>query len=581
MRLAALAALAVLAARSPAADPPPVALPLTQFEVLGLMQQGLSDEAVIAKLRETKSSFRLTEGDKQMLKALGVSGRVLAAMAGATPKPGQLQRTVVTLPDGQTVERLGVDFNTPPVVSAAPAVPAPPRQAGPVGTWYRHVGPMLFVLKVGPDHLTATMTQTAAVGTGTASMGMTFSADYVPTRDGGTLHGLITGADVVAEGDLPDGDLSGADDMFKKLGAMADQPFALSFRVRDGELFVRNVRVAGPSDPDVRGPFEMLAGRYRSAGDKPVPKPRPVQPQQTYVGGMTLPPPQQLAPLPQLPQPAPMPYPLPAPPPLPPTAAPVLSATYSTVPPIMTVPPAPVPMTIPAAAPVPAPPAPPPAGPKLAGSWVREFDGMQVVLKFTDRRLFATLNVAYAEEGKTGEMRMTFRADADYAVGPDGTLFGVVTGTDFTPPKDESAGMAGALKAMAGLNGLPFCIRFRIDEGVMSVRDLRCGAMDEEASSVAILGRYTRTEKEPPPPKAVKMPKGCDGPQCQPPAIGVTAGFGGMTLPSPHYLKHYPRYFPPDPPFPLQREQNVVEVAPAPRRETAPMPREAIPADLR
>src|SRR5581483_6204972 len=44
------------------------------------------------------------------------------------------------------------------------------------------------------------------------------------------------------------------------------------------------------------------------------------------------------------------------------------------------------------------------------------------------------------------------------------------------------------------------------------------------------------------------------------------AGFGGMTLPSPHYLKHYPQYFPPDPPFPLQREldsmQNVEGLAP-------------------
>lgn len=46
-------------------------------------------------------------------------------------------------------------------------------------------------------------------------------------------------------------------------------------------------------------------------------------------------------------------------------------------------------------------------------------------------------------------------------------------------------------------------------------------------------------------------------------AVGITAvtgcqtypaGFGGLTLPSPHYLKHYPQYFPPDPPFPLQRE---------------------------
>ena len=34
------------------------------------------------------------------------------------------------------------------------------------------------------------------------------------------------------------------------------------------------------------------------------------------------------------------------------------------------------------------------------------------------------------------------------------------------------------------------------------------------------------------------------------------AGFGGMTLPSPHYLKHYPQYFAPDPTFPLQRERD-------------------------
>ena len=37
------------------------------------------------------------------------------------------------------------------------------------------------------------------------------------------------------------------------------------------------------------------------------------------------------------------------------------------------------------------------------------------------------------------------------------------------------------------------------------------------------------------------------------------AGFGGMTLPSPHYLKHYPQYFPPDPTFPLQRELDSMQ----------------------
>lgn len=45
------------------------------------------------------------------------------------------------------------------------------------------------------------------------------------------------------------------------------------------------------------------------------------------------------------------------------------------------------------------------------------------------------------------------------------------------------------------------------------------------------------------------------------------AGFSGMTLPSPHYLKHYPQYFPPDPAFPLQREldsMSTAQVAPGP-----------------
>lgn len=48
-------------------------------------------------------------------------------------------------------------------------------------------------------------------------------------------------------------------------------------------------------------------------------------------------------------------------------------------------------------------------------------------------------------------------------------------------------------------------------------------------------------------------------------AAGVTgcqtypAGFGGLTLPSPHYLKHYPQYFPPDPQFPLQRELDSMQ----------------------
>ncbi len=35
---------------------------------------------------------------------------------------------------------------------------------------------------------------------------------------------------------------------------------------------------------------------------------------------------------------------------------------------------------------------------------------------------------------------------------------------------------------------------------------------------------------------------------------GCQTWVGGMTLPSPRYLEHYPQYFTPDPVFPLPRE---------------------------
>jgi hypothetical protein len=35
----------------------------------------------------------------------------------------------------------------------------------------------------------------------------------------------------------------------------------------------------------------------------------------------------------------------------------------------------------------------------------------------------------------------------------------------------------------------------------------------------------------------------------------------GLTLPSPHYLRHAPQYFPPSPQYPLQKELNSLEDA--------------------
>jgi hypothetical protein len=37
-------------------------------------------------------------------------------------------------------------------------------------------------------------------------------------------------------------------------------------------------------------------------------------------------------------------------------------------------------------------------------------------------------------------------------------------------------------------------------------------------------------------------------------STGCQTWYGGMTLPSPRYLEHFPQYFGPDPAFPLPRE---------------------------
>jgi hypothetical protein len=56
------------------------------------------------------------------------------------------------------------------------------------------------------------------------------------------------------------------------------------------------------------------------------------------------------------------------------------------------------------------------------------------------------------------------------------------------------------------------------------------------------------------------------------------AGFGGMTLPSPHYLQHYPQYFPPDPAFPLQRELDSMQGAEGVLRPALPPGAAPLPA---
>ena len=156
----------------------------------------------------------------------------------------------------------------------AAAMPLP--KVGPVGTWVRVVGPMVYVIQIAPDHMTITATSAEEDENGKVlTAGCILTADYHTMRDGTTLVGLITSLDARIDGDLTAPvDFGGfAEELSQLQKAVTDQPFAMSVRVYGDALVIGNVRL-----PEVESeswdPMTVLGGRYTAAGDKPLPKPK-------------------------------------------------------------------------------------------------------------------------------------------------------------------------------------------------------------------------------------------------------------------------------------------------------------------
>ena len=125
--------------------------------------------------------------------------------------------------------------------------------------------------------------------------------------------------------------------------------------------------------------------------------------------------------------------------------------------------------------------------------WARETKGCRVVLKFSKDRLDADL---------TAPNGVSLTVAADYALGKDGLVFGVVT--EAASPEAEERGLTAKLLAA---DGAPYCFRVRVEAGTLTVRDLRCGAVE---ASYAVLGAYkktTVTDLERLPPVAGAIPK--------------------------------------------------------------------------
>jgi hypothetical protein len=160
-------------------------------------------------------------------------------------------------------------------------MPVPPSvPVSPVfGTWYREFGSRMCVVKIEHDHLTLSFTENAEMEDGkTAASGVTVTCDYHLSRDGVTAVGLITSVDAVVEGDLPDDaakDLLDFVAAFQK--ACEEKPFALTLRPYGNALVVGNVRMPEIGDDSEIQPSSMFGGRYKNAGNKPIPKAKPMK----------------------------------------------------------------------------------------------------------------------------------------------------------------------------------------------------------------------------------------------------------------------------------------------------------------
>ena len=156
-------------------------------------------------------------------------------------------------------------------------VPAKPSI---VGTWYREIGPLMCIIKIEADHITITAYAAGLLDDKDVKEGAVITADYHLARNGTTLVGLITGFDWLIEGDVSEfGDLIEAlskDAAGQIQKAFVDHPYAFNVRVYGDTLMVSNVMIPLSSDEGAQF-ASLFAGRYKNAGDKPVPTPKPIK----------------------------------------------------------------------------------------------------------------------------------------------------------------------------------------------------------------------------------------------------------------------------------------------------------------
>jgi hypothetical protein len=426
-----------------------------------------------------------------------------------------------------------------PVTSVAPPVAKPTLH----GTWIRNYKGAQLVLRINPDSVTLTATQVIEAAPGQQlKISQFLAADSAIGKDGITLFGVVTGVDTQVDGSMPGMKMpEPGSECEKKMQAMIGQPILMTLRVYNNQLLVSKMRIGNTGGPESVGDAigQGFSGRYEFLGDKPVPAPKPMTGEHSS-GHMikqytpespsplgaaasnalpTAPPPLQTAPPTQSP-PQPLPQ-APAPTtPAPPTQSPPQPEASCESPE-----PAQAPATIPPATSS-LPPFPPVSPQQAEQSYERITPVPQ--------------GMAYVLDPVTKKVELQPFQRAPHSAPPaaplqpssyefyDRKLGTMVRVTDLPATASRGAQLPSAMTPQP----LP-----RVPQPMVSAEAVEgfSTLASWVLNSLAKLGLVQTIQK-------------------------------GYTLPSPHYLNHYPQYFPADPSSPSQRERASMEEAPAPRR---------------
>jgi RNA polymerase sigma factor (sigma-70 family) len=124
--------------------------------------------------------------------------------------------------------------------------------------------------------------------------------------------------------------------------------------------------------------------------------------------------------------------------------------------------------------------------PRPLGEWEHVVGQNRVTLRIQANGLSGTL--ALVENGQ----HVTYNARGDYSVTKDSILYGVLTDVDCNEDSEETEEASIFLDQ-------PFCFRFRVDDNVLIIKDVKFAGMDLEDGGknkdeilLTLQGRYTR-----------------------------------------------------------------------------------------